>query len=293
MVPNRSGRSSLPLPPLLLLLLASSPPHSTFSPARAAPIGAQLPPASVPPVTRNRGSNSTSVDTPPPCAWHPPLILPVGSPHYAAHERLRWSPRQRHVFGRHSARLVEGNAAFQHDADGEEPAVRGRSLAATAAAGAGAGECDAEWMLLWPTQGCWRPRMTTAKGGTSAPSSSHRLATAQSVTSAGAEIAQASAPAPTSSDGGGGDGGSAPPAGSEARLTPENEIIGVCRSGGEKCPRYGVALTCFKNRGTLGKGGGGTPIGFWLGKIGETGRLWGQKGGQWGHFRVLMSGRGI
>ncbi|CAI7776553.1 unnamed protein product [Closterium sp. NIES-53] len=229
MVPNRSGRSSLPF--LILLLLASSPPHSTFSPTRAAPIGAQLPPASVPPGTRNRGSNSTSVDTPPPRAWHPPLILPVGSPHYAAHERLRWSPRQRHVFGRHSARLVEGNAAFQHDADGEEPAVRGRSLAATAATGAGAGECDAEWMLLWPTQGCWRPRMTTAKGGTSAPSSSHRLATAQSVTSAGAEIAQASAPAPTSSDGGGGDGGSAPPAGSEARLTPENEIIGVCRSG--------------------------------------------------------------
>ncbi|CAI5977302.1 unnamed protein product [Closterium sp. NIES-65] len=179
MVPIRSGSPSLPLLVLLsLLIVSSSPPHSPCSATRAAAIGAQLPPASVPP-----------------------------------------------------------------PADGEAPAstAHGRSLeASTAASGAGAGECDAEWMLLWPVaQECWLPRMTTAQGGTSArvafaaSSSAHLQATAQSLTSVGVVIAQASAPPPPPPDDrpDEGDGGSTPPAGNEARLTPDNEIIGVCRTG--------------------------------------------------------------
>ncbi|CAI5512600.1 unnamed protein product [Closterium sp. Naga37s-1] len=264
MVPSstRSGRPSLPFLLLVLLsfLLASSSTfHSPFLTIRAAAIGAQLKPAPGP--VNNRDSNSTSVGTPLPRAWHPPLIHPVGPPRYAAHELLR-SPRQRHVFGRLSAaRLgVDEEADFPQPRRGPpDSALRGRSLAASAAADAREGECDAEWMLLWPAQECWRPRMT-AQGGTSvASSSSHRLATAQSLTSAGAEIAQASAPAPTPSDGGGGDGGSAPPPGSEARLTPENEIIGVCRSGdpstitiapdwnGQTWHGWGTSLAWFAN----------------------------------------------
>ncbi|CAI5979395.1 unnamed protein product [Closterium sp. NIES-64] len=95
-------------------------------------------------------------------------------------------------------------------------------------------------MLLWPAaQECWLPRMTTAQGRTSArvasaaSSSAHLQATAQSLTSVGVVIAQASAPPPPPPDDrpDKGDGGSTPPVGNEARLTPDNEIIGVCQTG--------------------------------------------------------------
>ncbi|CAI6005087.1 unnamed protein product [Closterium sp. NIES-64] len=152
------------------------------------------------------------------------------------HSRHELQPRNpsRHPTTRHPA--------GSHFSDGRAPesTARGRSLAASAAAsGADEGECNVEWMLLWPArQGCWRPRMT-AQGKTSArvtsatSSSAHRQATTQSLTSAGAVIAQASAPPPSPPDDrpGDGDGGSTPPAGNEARLTPDNEIIGVCRFG--------------------------------------------------------------
>ncbi|CAI5491404.1 unnamed protein product [Closterium sp. Naga37s-1] len=79
----------------------------------------------------------------------------------------------------------------------------------------------------------------TAQGRTSAhvtstaSSSALRQSTAQSLTSAGAVVAQASAPPPSPPDDrpGDGDWGSILPAGNEARLIPANEIIGVCRSG--------------------------------------------------------------
>ncbi|CAI5474948.1 unnamed protein product [Closterium sp. Yama58-4] len=108
--------------------------------------------------------------------------------------------------------------------------------------------------------------MTTARGGTSvrvastAPSSAHRQATAQSLTSAGAVVAQASAPPPPPDDRpDDGDGASTPPAGNEARLTPDNEIIGVCRSGatstitiapdwnGQTWRGWGTSLAWFGN----------------------------------------------
>ncbi|CAI5930489.1 unnamed protein product [Closterium sp. NIES-64] len=265
MVPIRSGSPSLPLLVLLsLLIVSSSPPHSPCSATRAAAIGAQLPPASVPPVTRNRDANSTSVYTPLPRAWHPPLIFRLT-------HAVRSLPRQHHVFGRKSGRPVEAAEVFSQPADGEAPAsaAHGRSLeASTAASGAGAGECDAEWMLLWPAaQECWLPRMTTAQGGTSArvasaaSSSAHLQATAQSLTSVGVVIAQASAPPPPPPDDrpDEGDGGSTPPAGNEARLTPDNEIIGVCRTGatstitiapdwnGQTWRGWGTSLAWFAN----------------------------------------------
>ncbi|GJP78582.1 hypothetical protein CLOP_g8869 [Closterium sp. NIES-67] len=233
-----SCRPSLPL--LLLLLIASS--SASHPPI---PISEQLPPAPVPP------------------AGHPPVILPVV-------DEPR-SPRQPHVFGRQSTQSVRGKAGFAQSADaGEEtaaPGRAGRALAASATAGANAGACDAEWMLLWPAQGCWRPPRIAGQGGSStrvAPASSSardtsafRSASAKSAASAGLVKAQSAAPSgivtaqsatppppppadegtpppppPTRPDEGDpGDGGSVPPGGNEARLEPANEIISVCRSG--------------------------------------------------------------
>ncbi|CAI5511638.1 unnamed protein product [Closterium sp. Naga37s-1] len=102
---------------------------------------------------------------------------------------------------------------------------------------------------------------TSARVTSAASSSALRQSTAQSLTSAGAVVAQASAPPPSPPDDrpGDGDGGSTPPAVNEARLTPANEIIGVCRSGatstitiapdwnGQTWRGWGTSLAWFAN----------------------------------------------
>ncbi|CAI5948794.1 unnamed protein product [Closterium sp. NIES-64] len=190
-----------------------------------------------------------------PRAWHPPLILSF------THEAVQ-SPRQRHVFraevgaarrsggsfsavcglagaGVSRARALPGG--FRRRQRRRRGRVRRRVDAAVA---------GATGMLAAAHDGARQNFPLRVTSATS--SSAHRQATTQSLTSAGAVIAQASAPPPSPPDDrpGDGDGGSTPPAGNEARLTPDNEIIGVCRFGAPST--ITIALAGTDRRGEAG-----------------------------------------